>query len=347
LYGVVSESELVLGYDSLVAMRVAVIGGGSWGTTVAHLVSQNVDTQLWCRDIEVAESITQEHRNYRYLPSYELTPDLTASVHLEEVLSKADIALMAIPSQSFREVLCDMKPYLDLNVPVISLAKGLEQNSRCTMTQIINDELPGNPTGVLTGPNLAEEVLQGFATASVFAMDSEQATQELQAIFSTDYFRIYTSTDIHGCELGGAFKNVLALAVGMTIGLGTGDNTLAAVITRGLAELARLGEAMGGKPETFSGLAGLGDLIATCFSTQSRNRYVGEQLGKGRNIDEVTSEMSNVAEGVMTAPVVSELAETFGVETPITDQVAAVVGGKSTPLDAYEVLLLRDQRPER
>ncbi|MDG1490156.1 MAG: 2-dehydropantoate 2-reductase N-terminal domain-containing protein, partial [Actinomycetota bacterium] len=201
------------------AIQVAVIGGGSWGTTVAHLVSQNVNTQLWCRDIEVAESITHECRNHHYLPSFELTANLTASVDLEQVLSKADIALMAIPSQSFREVLCDMKPHIGLDVPVISLAKGLEQHSRCTMTQIVNEELPNNPTGVLTGPNLAEEVLQGFATASVFAMNSEQATREIQAIFSTDTFRIYTSTDVHGCELGGAFKNVLALAAGMTIGL--------------------------------------------------------------------------------------------------------------------------------
>ena len=288
----------------------------------------------------------QDHRNFHYLPSYDLRPELEASIHLEEVLSGADIALVAIPSQSFREVLCQMKPYLKEVTPVISLAKGLEQNSTCTMTQIVNEELPTNPTGVLTGPNLAEEVLQGFATASVFAMGKEADTQQYYPIFATETFRVYTSSDVKGCELGGAFKNVLALAVGMTIGLGAGDNTLAAVITRGLAELARLGEAMGANPETFSGLAGLGDLIATSFSTQSRNRYVGEQLGKGRELGKVISEMDNVAEGIMTAPVVSELAKKYEVETPIIDQVAAVVSGSITPPDAYELLMLRDQRPE-
>ena len=325
---------------------MAVIGGGSWGTTVAHLVSQNTDTKLWCRDPEVAVSITKDHRNPHYLPTYGLSTELEASVDIEEVLSEADIALMAIPSQSFREVLCQMKLHLQEGTPVISLAKGLERTSTYTMTQIINEELPSNPTGVLTGPNLAEEILQGFATASVFAMDNETDAQRLSPIFSTEKFRVYTSSDVKGCELGGAFKNVVALAVGMTIGLGTGDNTLATVITRGLAELARLGEAMGANPETFSGLAGLGDLIATSFSTQSRNRYVGEQLGKGRELNDVVSDMNNVAEGIMTAPVVSELAKKHKVETPISDQVADVVNGRITPPDAYELLMLRDQRSE-
>ena len=328
------------------ASCVAVIGGGSWGTTVAHLVSQNTETKLWCRDPEVAASITKDHRNLHYLPSYGLRPEIEASIYLEEILAEADTALVAIPSQSFRDVIRQMKPYLKEATPVISLAKGLEQNSTCTMTQIINQELPNSPTGVLTGPNLAEEVLQGFAAASVFAMEKKSDSQQLQSIFSTETFRVYTSTDVIGCELAGAFKNVLALAVGMTIGLGAGDNTLAAVITRGLAELARLGEAMGAKPETFSGLAGMGDLIATCFSTQSRNRFVGEQLGKGRKVEDVISEMNNVAEGIMTAPVVAELAKQYEVETPITDQVAAVVGGEITPPDAYELLMLRDQRSE-
>ena len=178
-------------------------------------------------------------------------------------------------------------------------------------------------------------------------MQNQSMHFEIAKIFSTDTFRVYTSRDVIGCELGGAFKNVLALAVGMTTGLGTGDNTRAAVVTRGLAELARLGSAMGGLPETFSGLAGLGDLVATCFSPQSRNRYVGEQLGKGRDIQEVLSEMSNVAEGVVTAPVVSDLAKEHGVETPISDQVAAVVRGVTTPADAYDVLLLREQGSEQ
>ena len=346
IYYSVSESSLVLGYDSSVGISVAVLGGGSWGTTVAHLVSHNASSKLWCRDSEVASTINQNHQNLHYLPDFVLSSALTATTDLEQALSDVDIALIAIPSQSFREVLCQMKPYLNKDIPIISLAKGLEQGTTCTMTQIVNEELPRNPTGVLSGPNLAQEVMQGFATASVLAMQDEIDAEKIHRIFITENFRIYTSSDVKGCELGGAFKNVLALAAGMTTGLGTGDNTIAAVITRGLAELTRLGEAMGAKPETFAGLAGLGDLIATSFSNQSRNRYVGEQLGKGKLLHDVISDMDNVAEGVMTAPVVSELAKEHEVETPITDQVSAVVSGSISPLDAYELLMLRDQGSE-
>jgi|TARA_B100000902_G_scaffold399714_1_gene472016 glycerol-3-phosphate dehydrogenase (NAD(P)+) len=329
-----------------VTFKVAVVGGGSWGTTVAHLVSHNTETKIWCRDAEVARSITRKHRNTKYLGRHRLHPDLEASNDLEEVVSHAQVILMAIPSQSYREVFRELIGFAKPEIPIISLAKGLEQQSQLTMTQLMEDESPGQLTGVLTGPNLAAEVLSGYATASVVAMQNQSMQFEIAKIFSTDTFRVYTSRDVIGCELGGAFKNVLALAVGMTTGLGTGDNTRAAVVTRGLAELARLGSAMGGLPETFSGLAGLGDLVATCFSPQSRNRYVGEQLGKGRDIQEVLSEMSNVAEGVVTAPVVSDLAKEHGVETPISDQVAAVVRGVTTPADAYDVLLLREQGSE-
>jgi len=282
----------------------------------------------------------------QYLGKHRLHPDLKASNDLEEVVSSAQVILMAIPSQSYREVFRELIGFAKLEIPIISLAKGLEQQSQLTMTQLMEAESPGRLTGVLTGPNLAAEVLSGYATASVVAMQNQSLQSEVAKIFSTDTFRVYTSNDVLGCELGGAFKNVLALAVGMTTGLGTGDNTRAAVVTRGLAELARLGGAMGGLPETFSGLAGLGDLVATCFSPQSRNRYVGEQLGKGRDIQEVLSEMSNVAEGVVTAPVVSDLAMKYGVETPISDQVAAVVRGVTTPADAHDFLLLREQGSE-
>ena len=328
------------------AFQVAVVGGGSWGTTVAHLVSHNAETKLWCRDQEVAKSINRKHRNIRYLGKHKLHSGLRASNNLEEVISTAQVVLMAIPSQNYRGVFQNLLGFLRPEIPVISLAKGLEQQSQLTMTQLMETESPGRPTGVLTGPNLAAEVLAGNATASVVATNDQTIQSGIAKIFSTDTFRVYTSNDVLGCELGGAFKNVLALAVGMTTGLGTGDNTRAAVVTRGLAELARLGSAMGGMPETFSGLAGLGDLIATCFSPQSRNRYVGEQLGKGRGIQEVLEEMTNVAEGVVTAPVVSELANKYGVETPISDQVTAVISGEITAADAYDVLLLREQRPE-
>tara|TARA_Y100000996_G_scaffold145225_1_gene111721 strand:+ start:185 stop:1015 length:831 start_codon:yes stop_codon:yes gene_type:complete len=276
-----------------------------------------------------------------------LHPGLKASTDLKEAVFEADIVLMAIPSQSYRDVLHKLLPLSKPNIPIISLTKGLEQGTNLTMTQIIGIESPGRPTGVLTGPNLAAEVLAGDATAAVVATEDESLRAQAFEVFSTETFRVYTSEDVIGCELGGAFKNVLALAVGMTTGLGTGDNTRAAVVTRGLAELARLGSVMGGSPETFSGLAGLGDLVATCFSPQSRNRYVGEQLGKGREMVDVLKEMSNVAEGVVTAPVVTALAAAHKVETPISDQVTAVLQGKTSVTDAYDILLMREQRSER
>lgn len=327
--------------------QVAVVGGGSWGTTVAHLVSHNFPTSLWCRDPAVAKSVDQKNRNTKYLGKSKLHSRLAASTNLKDVVNQADIILMAIPSQSYREVLRKLLPLSKVETPIISLTKGLERGTNLTMTQVIAAESPERPTGVLTGPNLAAEVLSGDATAAVVATENESLRGQAFEVFSTETFRVYTSDDVIGCELGGAFKNVLALAVGMTTGLGTGDNTRAAVVTRGLAELARLGSAMGGSPETFSGLAGLGDLVATCFSPQSRNRYVGEQLGKGRGVQEVLGEMSNVAEGVATAPAVTSLAEKHKVETPISDQVTAVLECKTTVTDAYDILLMREQRSER
>jgi glycerol-3-phosphate dehydrogenase (NAD(P)+) len=226
-------------------------------------------------------------------------------------------------------------------VPVVSLTKGLEQGSRLRMTEVINEVLPGHPYGVLTGPNLAKEILAGDAAATVLAMSDLTIGVELQALFATDLFRVYTNPDVVGCEVAGALKNVMAIASGMADGLGTGDNTRSAVITRGLGELTRLGIAMGGNALTFSGLAGMGDLVATCISTQSRNRHVGEQLGKGRTIEEIIDEMNMVAEGVKTASVVMELAEQYDVDMPIAEQVYAVINEGRPATEAYRGLLGR------
>ncbi len=214
------------------------------------------------------------------------------------------------------------------------------------MTEVLAEELPGHPAGVLTGPNLAKEILAGDAAASVIAMDDTTIAEALQDVFASDLFRVYTNPDVIGCEVAGALKNVMAIASGMADGLGTGDNTRAAVITRGLAELSRLGCAMGGDRQTFAGLAGMGDLIATCISTQSRNRYVGEQLGKGRKIDEIIAEMSMVAEGVKTSKVTMELAELHGVDMPIAESVHGVVHEGRPATDAYRGLLGRHYRAE-
>ena len=214
------------------------------------------------------------------------------------------------------------------------------------MTEVVNEVLPGHPYGMLTGPNLAKEIMAGDAAASVLAMSDDTIAGELHTLFATRLFRVYTNPDVVGCEVAGALKNVMAIASGMADGLGTGDNTRAAVITRGLGELTRLGVAMGGQAITFSGLAGMGDLVATCISTQSRNRYVGEQLGKGRTIDDVIAEMSMVAEGVKTASVVMELAEQYGIEMPIAEQVYAVINEGRSATEAYRGLLGRHERDE-
>lgn len=320
-------------------MRIAVVGGGSWGTTVAHLTAHNMPTVLHTRRQDVAAAINEHHTNPRYLDGYSLHRDLLASTDLEDVVSHADVLVMGVPSAGFRQTLTDIRPHLRPWVPVVSLAKGLEMGTRKRMTQLVEEELPGHPVGVLTGPNLAKEILSGSAAAAVLAFTDLTIAERLQDVFSSQLFRVYSSTDVVGCELGGALKNVIALAAGMAAGLGTGDNTLAAVMTRGLAEVTRLGVALGGDPATFSGLAGMGDLLATCMSSQSRNRYVGEQLGQGRTIEEIAAEMDQVAEGVKSAPIVCEIAEEHGVYMPIAEQVRACVQDGRSARHAYAGLV--------
>ena len=327
-------------------IRVAVIGAGSWGTTVANLAAHNETTVLWARSDTVADEIDQHHTNSRYLPGFELHPALRATSSMAEAVTNADVLVMGVPSHGFRATLEQVAEHLRPWVPVVSLTKGFEQRTRLRMTEVVREILPGHPVGVLTGPNLAKEILAGHAAASVIAMSDLTVAAELQRIFAGNGFRVYTNPDIVGSELGGALKNVIAIASGMADGLGAGDNTRAAVITRGLAELTRLGVAMGGEPMTFAGLGGMGDLMATCISPQSRNRHVGEQLGRGRKIDEIIDEMDMVAEGVKAAPVAVELAHEHEVEMPITEEVAQVCAGSCTAQDAYRHLLARDQRPE-
>lgn len=322
-------------------IRVAVLGAGSWGTTVASLSAQNAETVLWSRDDDLAVEINEHHRNGRYLPAFTLHPALRASSSLSETVGNADVLVMGVPSHVFRSTLAAAQPHLRAWVPIVSLTKGFEQHSKLRMTQVAAEIATGHPTGVLTGPNLAKEILDGHAAAAVLAMADEHISERLQEIFATDLFRVYTNVDVVGCEVAGAFKNVIALASGMADGLGTGDNTRAAVITRGLHELTRLGVAMGGDPLTFAGLAGMGDLVATCISAQSRNRYVGEQLGRGRSLADVVAEMNQVAEGVNAVRVVKELADEHGLDLPIVNEVYAVVVDGQPASDAYRGLLRR------
>ncbi len=322
-------------------IKAAILGGGSWGTTVASLVAKNVPATIWARSAETVEEINAKHTNERYLPGARLTPALRATTSIEEAVRSADVVVMGVPSQAMRDTAKEVGKHIRAWVPVISLSKGLELGTKLRMTQVIEQELPGHPAGVLSGPNLAREVMSGYAAASVIAMEDEVIVQELQAIFKTGLFRVYTNTDVAGCELGGALKNVMAIATGMGDGAGAGENTRSAVISRALNEITRLGVRMGGKPETFAGLAGIGDLIATCTSPQSRNRTVGFELGKGRTIGDILAGMRQVAEGVKSAKTVLQLGEEYECEMPIASEVNGVVNDGRTAQDAFRGLLKR------
>ena len=327
-------------------IQVTVLGGGSWGTTVASLAAAHSRAVLWARDEDVAREVAADHRNSRYLPELDLHPDLEATTSLEEAVEAADVLVLGVPSQGMRAALEAAAPHVRPWIPIVSLAKGLEAGTRLRPTEVIDQVLPGHPAGVLSGPNLAREVLAGYAAAAVMAMPDEHIARSLQAIFASRVFRVYTGTDVLGCELGGVLKNVIAIAAGMGEGLGVGDNTRALVITRGLAEVTRLGTAMGGRQETFAGLTGLGDLMATCMSPLSRNRRVGEELARGRTIDEIAADMNQVAEGVKSARVVVELAEKYGVAMPIAIEVDAVVNDGRSAEEAFRGLRRVQPRSE-
>ena len=324
-------------------MRIGVLGAGSWGTTVASLLAGRHETILWARDPELASQIHEGGVNPRYLPGFTLPSGLHATADLEKATHDVDLLVVGVPTRGFRAILVDARPYLRPWIPVVSLSKGFERDSMLRMTQLIAEELPGHPAAALTGPNLAKEIMAGQAAASVIATEDLAVARALQSVMQRGVFRIYTNHDVIGCELGGALKNVVAIATGVAQGLGVGDNTRAAVITRGLAEVTRLGLAMGGEAATFAGLAGMGDLIATCMSPLSRNRTLGEQLGAGRTLDEVLSATPTVAEGVGTAILVHELAERYGLAMPVCHEVYRVLTGEIPAAEAYRGL--RKQAP--
>ncbi|WP_341252592.1 NAD(P)H-dependent glycerol-3-phosphate dehydrogenase [Euzebya pacifica] len=320
-------------------INVTILGSGSWGTTVASLVSGNTPTLLWSRRAEVAEEITSRQTNSRYLGDHRLPASLAATADLADAVARADVLVVGVPTQGIRETLEAAAPHVRPWIPVLSLAKGLEQSTRMRPTDVISECLQGHPVGLLAGPNIAGEILEGKAAAAVIATPDPDIAASLQPLFSSVRFRVYTNTDVLGCELGGVLKNIVAIAAGMADGLGVGVNTSALVISRGLAEITRLGLAMGADPATFSGLTGLGDLIATCMSPRSRNRRVGEELAKGRTIEEAVEVLGQVAEGVKTARSVVELAHEHGVDVPICEEVDAVCNEGRTALQAYRGLV--------
>ncbi|HZT66772.1 MAG TPA: NAD(P)H-dependent glycerol-3-phosphate dehydrogenase [Acidimicrobiales bacterium] len=326
--------------------KVAVLGAGSWGTAVAAICAGQTSTVLWSRRADLAERISSEHRNPDYLSDYPLPDGLRASADIEASVEGAGVVIMAVPSHGFRDIMKAAAPALGSGAVVLSLTKGLEQGSLKRMTELVDEVVPGRRRGVLTGPNLAVEVMAGQPTASVVAVDHTGTAEQLQRLLSTATFRVYTNPDLIGCEMAGALKNVMAIAAGIADGIGFGDNSKAALITRGLAELTRLGVAMGGEPLTFSGLAGMGDLIATCISRHSRNRHVGEELGRGRRLSDIVADMNMVAEGVKTAPSVLELAQRYQVETPIAAEVVEVLADRKSARDVIPALMQREAKPE-
>jgi len=328
------------------SLQAAVLGAGSWGTTVASIMSANTPTIIWARDPATADSINSGNANERYLPGLKLNPKLRATSDLSEAIQTADVLVMGVPSKAMRVTLEAAREHCRAWIPIISLAKGFEPKTKYRMTQVIEEVMPGHPPGVLTGPNLAREIVQGFAAASVLAMEDEVILRKLKPLFQSSLFRVYTNTDMVGAELGGALKNVIAIAAGMGDGAGAGENTRSAVITRGLAEISRLGVAMGGDPTTFAGLAGLGDLMATCTSSLSRNHHVGEELGKGRTVDEIIADMNQVAEGINSSKIVMELSNEYGVEMPIAHEVYKVCHEGSTANRAFRGLLRSESGSE-
>lgn len=325
---------------------LCVVGGGSWGTTIASLAAESIDTVLWVRREELATEINECHTNSAYLGNHQLPVSLRATSELGDAVSGADVIAMAVPARGMREVASQVAASARAGIPLMNLAKGLERGTLKRMSEVISEVAPHHPVAVLSGPNLAHEILAGQPAASVVACADVDIARMLQEQFTRPAFRIYTNQDVIGCEIGGVVKNVVAIAAGIVQGFGFGDNTRATVMTRGLAEMSRLGVALGANAITFAGLAGMGDVMATCSSAQSRNTSVGIRLGRGESIADIVSSMRMVAEGVNSASSVLELARRHNVEMPIAQQVSAVCEGEVSAADALRALMGRSSKPE-
>jgi glycerol-3-phosphate dehydrogenase (NAD(P)+) len=329
-------------------MKAAVMGAGSWGTTFAQvLCDAGTSTVLYARRPSQAKAIGELHENPDYLPGVTLTPELDATADAAAALAGADIVAFAVPAQSLRANLAGWAPLIPPGALLVSLIKGIELGTRQRMSEVICEVLGADPArvAVVSGPNLAAEIVQRQITGTVVACVSEQGALALQSACHAPYFRPYTNTDVIGCELGGAVKNIIAIVVGVAVAMGLGDNTRALLITRGLAEMARLGSALGAQVQTFAGLAGMGDLVATCSSPLSRNRTFGENLGRGMSVAEAAA-LSRTAEGVASCEPVLELAASHGVEMPITEVAAAVMQDGLPVEQAASMLASRSAKPE-
>jgi glycerol-3-phosphate dehydrogenase (NAD(P)+) len=329
--------------------NVAVLGSGSWGTALAlHLSNAGHNVWLWGRNPELISEMALTRRNAEYLPEVVLPPGVVMTAHLEEALQRAEFIVAAVPSHGTRAVIRSAAPYIPRTAQIVSATKGLEQDTLLRVSEVIADEVRGaRPVAVLSGPSFAIEVARGLPTAVAVACADPVLAQDVQREFRAPYLRLYASTDVIGVEIGGALKNIIAIAAGVVEGLGLGQNALAALITRGLAEITRLACAVGGRRETLAGLSGLGDLVLTCTGSFSRNRRVGIELGRGRPIGEVLAGMKMVAEGVRTTSAALALGRQHGVELPIATQMAEVLSGSRSAVVAVEELMLRPQKTEQ
>ena len=331
-------------------MRASVIGLGAFGTALANiLASRSDDVLAWAREPKVVESINVARENRAYLPGVAVSPRVRATLSLEEALVGSELVVFATPSHATRDVVKKALPYLREHVPLLTVAKGIENDTLMTMTQLLEDCLPEpfHPSiALLSGPSFAKEMAAGMPTVVTIAAHHEKVAQRVQAALQTETFRTYTSVDVIGVEMGGALKNVIAIAAGISDGLGFGLNARSAVITRGLAEISRIAVALGANPLTLMGLAGLGDLVLTCTGDLSRNRRVGIELGKGRSLEEILGEMTQVAEGVRTARSARDLSRKVGVELPICDQVHAIMYEGKSPRRALAELMTRAPKRE-
>jgi glycerol-3-phosphate dehydrogenase (NAD(P)+) len=328
--------------------QIAVIGGGSWGTALAVVAARGGHTvALWSRNADVVESINDRRVNSRYLTATSIPANVIATAEMGAALDRATMVLLACPSHAARELLTTMSRLLDQAAFIVSVSKGIEIESGKRISEIAKEVAGGSrPFVCLSGPSFAKEVVEGHPTAIVAASKDATAARAVQNDLSFENLRIYTNADVIGTELGGSVKNVMAIAAGMTAGLGFGSNSVAALITRGLAEITRLARREGAQVETLMGLAGLGDLVLTCTGSLSRNRFVGEELGKGRTLPEITSELNEVAEGINTARAVKKLADRAGLEMPITNEVNAVLYDGKPARDAVAELMSRPLREE-
>jgi glycerol-3-phosphate dehydrogenase (NAD(P)+) len=333
-----------------VSTPTAVLGAGSFGTCLAMLCAREHDTKIWSRRPDVVEAINRDHRNPRYLTRFELPERVEATEDLRDALAGRELVVVAVPSDSMREVMEAAGPYIEPGAIVVSAVKGIEYETGLTMSGVLQDVLdPGHHPRLvaLSGPSFAAEIANRQPTVVTLACREETYAISVQATLSCPWFRCYTHTDVTGVETAGALKNVIAIAVGMCDGNDAGHNARAALMTRGLAEITRIGVAQGAEPETFLGLSGMGDLLLTCTGDLSRNRRVGLGLARGRALDEIVAELGEVAEGIPTTRAAVRLADRLGVEAPITSLVRAVLDGEKTPIEAGYALMTRQLRSER